>query len=139
MEDATTPPETPTGRQAADDLRSLLRDLGADDQLVKRVHRWADLGQRGHVYVPPLPADVVQRLVDGYRGSPVMSRLYCREHHGWVREHDAVYMGAAEGISGPGTARYVCVPCVREQGLVPPAAGFVGHPSAPPKLAGGAG
>ena len=128
---------SPSGQQAALDLRSLLRDLGADDHLVKRISRWPDLGQRGHVYVPPLPADVIERLVDGYRGGPVMSgRLYCREHDGWVREQDAVYMGATEGISGPGTAHYACVSCVRDKGLVPPA--FVGYRDTPPSRAGGA-
>jgi hypothetical protein len=59
----------PDWQQAEDDLRALLRDLGADDQLITRVHRWADLGQRGYVYVPPLPADIVVRLVTACRGA----------------------------------------------------------------------
>jgi hypothetical protein len=59
----------PDGQQAALDLRALLRDLGADDHLINRVSRWPDLGQRGHVYVPPLPADVVERMVVACRGA----------------------------------------------------------------------
>ncbi|MDD1057930.1 hypothetical protein NMG29_06745 [Streptomyces cocklensis] len=50
-------------RETADDLRRVLRDLGADDDLVSRVVAWADLGGHGYVYVPPLPADIVSHLV----------------------------------------------------------------------------
>jgi hypothetical protein len=104
---------------------------------LRRIARWASFGEDGYVYVPPLPAEVVKRLAD-LVSSEAASRVYCLWHHGWVDEHDAVHMGAMEGISGPGTARYACVPCVREKGLIPPAAGFVGRPSAPPRLADGA-
>ena len=64
----TAPPATADAQQAADALRSLLRDLGADDHLVKRIARWPDMGQRGYVYVPPLPVDVIERLVEFHRG-----------------------------------------------------------------------
>jgi hypothetical protein len=59
----------PDAQQAADDLRSLLRDLGADDHIIKRITRWPDMGQRGYVYVPPLPADLIERLVVACRGA----------------------------------------------------------------------
>lgn len=59
----------PDAQQAAADLRSLLRDLGADDHLVKRITRWPDLGQRGYVYVPPLPVDLIERLVAMHQGA----------------------------------------------------------------------
>jgi hypothetical protein len=124
-------------RQAAADPQALLRRLGMDDRGLHRITTWANYGEDGCVYVPPLPAEVVRRLVD-LVSSEADSRVYCLWHHGWVGEGDAVHMGATEGTSGPGTARYACVPCVREKGLVPPSAGFVGHPSTPPRLAGGA-
>lgn len=60
---AVIPAGTAAGRRAAEDLRRLLADLGAPDELLTRIVPWADLGDRGYVYVPPLPADVVQRLV----------------------------------------------------------------------------
>jgi hypothetical protein len=58
-----------------------------------------------------------------------VSRLYCREHGGWVREADAVFMGASPAISGPGVARYACVTCVRDRGLVPPPAPYTPTPA----------
>lgn len=60
-----------------------------------------------------------------------MSRLYCREHGDYVREGDAVYMGASPSISGPGVAFWACITCVRDKGLVPPAAPAY-RPSRPP-------
>lgn len=59
----------PDGQQAAIALRSLLRELGADEARVARIARWADLGERGYVYVPPLQAEVVERLVARCRGA----------------------------------------------------------------------
>ncbi|NJP42258.1 hypothetical protein [Actinacidiphila epipremni] len=50
------------GHQAAGELRRLLTDLGADPELVQRVSGWADLGEHGYVYVPPLPVEVVEHL-----------------------------------------------------------------------------
>jgi hypothetical protein len=108
-----------------------------DEGRLHRITTWANLGEDGYVYVPLLPAEVVLRLVDLVLVEAA-SRVYCLWHHGWVREDEAVHVGAMEGMSGPGTARYACAPCVREQGLVPPAAGFAGHPATPPMLAGGA-
>jgi hypothetical protein len=65
----TTPPDAePEPAYAA--LRRLLAGLGADDDLVSRVAPWADLGGRGYVYVPPLPAELVEYLV---RMMPVAS------------------------------------------------------------------
>jgi hypothetical protein len=61
--------DTAHSQQAADELRRVLRDLGADDNLVSRVMAWADLGGNGYVYVPPLPADVVAHLVRLLPGS----------------------------------------------------------------------
>jgi hypothetical protein len=60
---APTTTGPPDGNRAAADLRELLRDLGAGEYVLTRITRWADLGTRGYVYVPPLPADVVDRLV----------------------------------------------------------------------------
>jgi hypothetical protein len=60
-----------------------------------------------------------------------VSRVRCREHGGWVREEDAVVMGATETGSGVTIPAYACDACVREKGLVPPRR-FVGRAYAPP-------
>ncbi|MFI0718939.1 hypothetical protein [Streptomyces sp. NPDC021224] len=56
--------EMTAGRQAAADLQDLLAALGAGPELLHRITRWADYGEsEEYVYVPPLPAAVVRRLV----------------------------------------------------------------------------
>lgn len=57
------------GRQAANELRSLLRAAGADAELIRRVNSWENLHGGPHVYVPPLPAEVVERLVAPHRAA----------------------------------------------------------------------
>lgn len=56
--------EMTAGRKAAADLQDLLAALGADPELLHRISRWANYGEsEEYVYVPPLPATVVGRLV----------------------------------------------------------------------------
>ena len=63
----TLPPAADTGtlpgHRAAADVRALLRTLGADHELTHRVHSWETLDGEPHVYVPPLPAVLVERLL----------------------------------------------------------------------------
>lgn len=62
---ATLPPTltlTPA-QQAAMGMRRLLRDLGAAESLVLGVHGdWSTLEGVPHVYLPPLPATLVDHL-----------------------------------------------------------------------------
>jgi hypothetical protein len=52
-------------------------------------------------------------------------QLYCRWHHGWIPHDQAVYMGASPTISGPGTVRYACTPCIVALDLpIPPNPGY---------------
>jgi hypothetical protein len=64
--DMASPPTTGTleaGHQAAKRMRRLLLDLGADEQLVRRVHgTWTDGADVPHVYMPPVPASIVEHL-----------------------------------------------------------------------------
>lgn len=63
MQDVTAQPEANAGHQAAADVRGLLRALGADADIVRRVYAWETLRGEPHVYVPPLPAALIGRLV----------------------------------------------------------------------------
>jgi hypothetical protein len=46
-------------------MRDLLRNLGADHDLTRRVHGdWSTEEGVPHVYVPPLPAALIGRLLD---------------------------------------------------------------------------
>lgn len=54
--------DTTDGWATVDALRGVLRDLGADDDLLRRVVLRMDLGARQYVAVPPLPADLAARL-----------------------------------------------------------------------------
>jgi len=54
-----------SGHTAAARMRDLLRTLGADHDLTRRVHGdWSTLDGTPHVYVPPLPAALIGRLLD---------------------------------------------------------------------------
>ncbi|MFI0894907.1 hypothetical protein [Streptomyces sp. NPDC020983] len=60
----TAPTETSTAQQAADGLRRLLCGLGAEPDLAGRVQGWTDISETlPYVYVPPLPAALVEHLV----------------------------------------------------------------------------
>jgi hypothetical protein len=43
-------------------MRRLLLDLGADPDLLRRVHAWGNLRGEAYVHVPPLPAHIVTHL-----------------------------------------------------------------------------
>lgn len=65
----TLPADTDTGpisgHTAAARMRDLLRALGADHDLTRRVHGdWSTETGVPHVYVPPLPAALIGRLLD---------------------------------------------------------------------------
>jgi|GEM_PF-6867796 len=48
---------------ATQDLRRLLRDLGAEEDFLNRVVPRHDIEGRAYVQVPPLPVALVQHLV----------------------------------------------------------------------------
>lgn len=50
-------------QRTALELRHLLLDLGAPDELLRRVVPRADLVGGEYVYIPPLPVAVAQRLI----------------------------------------------------------------------------
>jgi hypothetical protein len=54
--------DTVRGWETVGELRRVLRDLGADDDLLRRVLLRTDLGGRQYVSVPPLPTDIVAHL-----------------------------------------------------------------------------
>ncbi|MFI0897048.1 hypothetical protein [Streptomyces sp. NPDC020983] len=56
--------EMTAGRKAAADLQDALTALGADPDLVRRITRWTNWSEsEEYVYVPPLPAALVEHLV----------------------------------------------------------------------------
>lgn len=55
--------ELTEAQQAATDLRRLLRAMGTDDDVLRRVIPLDDLAGRAYVCLPPLPLQLVQRLV----------------------------------------------------------------------------
>jgi hypothetical protein len=70
METLSVPqtPDATRGWQAVEDARRLLRALGADDDLLRRIVLRTDLGERQYVSIPPLPVALVERLVLGQPG-----------------------------------------------------------------------
>lgn len=64
METLASPvtPDTAFGWQTVEELRALLRALGADPDLLRRIVLRTDVGDRQYVSVPPLPTDLVERL-----------------------------------------------------------------------------
>jgi hypothetical protein len=65
METLASPatPDTAFGWQTVEDVRRLLRALGADDDLLRRIVLRTDLGDRQYVSIPPLPVALIERLV----------------------------------------------------------------------------
>lgn len=63
QKDATALPQLAEPHPAAAAMRRLLFDLGADEDILRRVHAWTDLRDEPYVYVPPLPAHLVEHLV----------------------------------------------------------------------------
>lgn len=55
--------ETARGWQTVEDLRRVLRALGADEDLLRGILLRTDIGDRQYVSVPPLPTDLVAALV----------------------------------------------------------------------------
>lgn len=52
-----------SGHAAAARMRDLLRTIGADHDLTRRVHGdWSTMDGTPHVYVPPLPASLIEHL-----------------------------------------------------------------------------
>jgi hypothetical protein len=55
-------PETALGWQTVEELRAVLRALGADGDLLRRIVLRTDVGDRQYAALPPLPTDLVERL-----------------------------------------------------------------------------
>lgn len=56
-------PAPGSGQEAARDLQRLLLDLGAEPELLARIRDdWTTQAGDPHVYIPPLPAQLVQQL-----------------------------------------------------------------------------
>jgi hypothetical protein len=65
-------------QHVAMDLRRLLRDLGTDEQVLRRVMPLTDLDGAEFVHTPPLPVEVVQHLVRLLPAPPAPRRVDLR-------------------------------------------------------------